>query len=328
VQAKSSASFVQAFGDGLQRAGSSLAKADKEGKLKSVFANAQKTAGDVKAAEPARTQAIALLALASYKEAAAPLAASVVAGQPESVQLAAVSALGRFSDVGVAPQLLQHWPGFSPRVRSEVLSVLLVRPGRSLALLKAIESGAVKREHLNATQIEALHKSKDKQVAALAAKVFPPEQKVSRDELVKQFSAALTLKGDAAKGRAIYTERCVSCHRAEGQGFQLGPDLVTVKTTGREKLLLSIIDPNKEVAPQFLAFNLETKDGESYSGLIVSDTAAGVTLRQAFGREDTLARAQIKSMRSPGQSLMPEGLEAGLTPQQMADLLTFIEELK
>lgn len=323
-----SPAFVRALGDGLQRAGSSLAKADKDGKLKSVFANAQKTAGDVKAAESARTQAIALLALTSYKEAATPLAASVAAGQPEPVQLAAVSAFGRFSDAGVAPQLLQHWPAFSPRVRSEVLSVLLVRPERALALLKAIESGAVKREHLNATQIESLHKSKDKQLASIAVKVFPPEQKISRDELVKQFAAALTLKGDAAQGRAIYTERCVSCHRAEGQGFQLGPDLVTVKTTGREKLLLSIIDPNKEVAPQYLAFNVETKDGESYSGLIVSDTAAGVTLRQAFGKEDALARASIKTMRSPGQSLMPEDLQAGLTPQQMADLLTFIEEAK
>ena len=87
-------------------------------------------------------------------------------------------------------------------------------------------------------------------------------------------------------------------------------------------------DPNKEVAPQYLAFHIETKDGESFSGVIASDSASGVTLRQAFGREDNLARAQIKSMRRPGQSLMPEDLQAGLTPQQMADLLEFIEGLK
>ncbi|HEY6170582.1 MAG TPA: c-type cytochrome [Verrucomicrobiae bacterium] len=154
------------------------------------------------------------------------------------------------------------------------------------------------------------------------------EKKVSRDELIQQFSAALTLKGDAAKGRAIYAERCVSCHRAEGQGFQLGPDLVTVKTAGREKLLTSLLDPNKEIAPQYLAFAIETKDGESYTGLIAADNAAGVTLRQAFGKEDVIPRTKIKSMRSPGQSLMPEDLQAGLTPQQVADLLEFIENVK
>jgi putative membrane-bound dehydrogenase-like protein len=328
TQGSASPAFVRALGDGLQRAGSSLAKADKDGKLKSVFANAQKTAGDVKAAESARTQAISLLALTSYKEAAAPLAASIAGNQPEAVQLAAVSALGRFSDAGVATQLLKNWGGFGARVRSEAINLLLARPERAMALLQAVEAGSVKRGDLTTPQVEALHRSKDKRVISLAAKVLPLEQKVSRDELLKQFSAALTLKGDAVKGRALFAERCVSCHRAEGQGFQLGPDLVTVKTTGREKLLLNFIDPNKEVAPQYLTFNLETKDGESYSGLIVSDTTAGVTLRQAFGKEDVIARANIKSMRSPGQSLMPEDLQAGLTPQQVADLLEFIEGLQ
>jgi putative heme-binding domain-containing protein len=320
--------FVRALGDGLRRAGSSLAQADKNGRLKGVFANAVQTVGDVTAPEPNRVQAAALLALTSFKEAGAALALCLAAGQAESVQLAAVNALGRFPDAGVAASILEHWSALSPRVRAEALAVLLARPERALALLKAIQSGRVNRESLTAAQVEALHHSKDRQVAALAATVLPVEKPVSRDEVLRQFAAALTLRGDATRGRAIYAERCQSCHVAEGQGFQLGPDLVTVKTAGRERLLLSIIDPNKEVAPQYLAFNLETRDGESFSGLIVSDTAAGVTLRQAFGREEVIARARIKSMRSPGQSLMPEGLETGLSVQQMADLLAFIEELK
>jgi putative membrane-bound dehydrogenase-like protein len=328
TKGNASASLVRALGDGLQRAGSSLAKADKVGRLRSVFASAANTAPDANATESSRVQAVSLLALTSFKESGAALAACLRPGQPEPVQLAAISALGRFSDAGVSAALLESGASFSSRARSEAIAVLLARPERATVLLRAIESGALKREHLNATQIEALHKHKTQAVAALAAKVFPLEQKISREELVRQFSAALTLKGDAAKGRAIYAERCVSCHRAEGQGFQLGPDLVTLKTTGREKLLLSIIDPNKEVAPQFLAFNVETKDGESYSGLVTRDDASGVTLRQAFGKEDLLPRAKIKSMRSPGQSLMPEDLQLGLTPQQMADLLTFIEEAK
>ncbi|MBI5772995.1 MAG: c-type cytochrome [Verrucomicrobia bacterium] len=319
---------IRAFGEGLQRAGSSLAKADKEGKLKSVFANATKTAADGKASESSRVQAVSLLALTSFKESGEPLAACLRSGQPEPVQLAAITALGKFPDAGASAALLQNWPAYSQRARSEAMSVLLARPERATALLHAIESGSVKREQLNATQIESLQHHKTKAVAALAAKVLPVEKKVSRDELIQQFAAALTLKGDVAKGRAIYAERCISCHRAEGQGFQLGPDLVTVKTAGREKLLTSFLDPNREVAPQYLAFNIETKDGESYSGLIVADNAAGVTLRQAFGKEDVIPRTKIKTMRSPGQSLMPEGLEAGLTSQQMADLLEFIESAK
>jgi putative heme-binding domain-containing protein len=323
-----SPAFVRALGDGLQRAGSSLAKADTQGQLKSVFASAEKTATDTTATEANRTQAVALLALTSFKESGATLASCLSSGQPEPVQLAAINALGRFSAAGVGAMLLKSWTSFTPRARSEAITALLSRPDRATALLRAIEAGTVPRDQLNASQIEALQRHKDKQVAALAAKVLPVEKKVSREEILRQFNAALTLKGDAAKGRAIYAERCLSCHVAGKEGHALGPDLVTVKTAGRERLLTSIIDPNKEIAPQYLAFNIETRDGESFTGVVTRDDAGGVTLRQAFGREDNLARAQIKSMRSPGQSLMPEDLQLGLTPQQMADLLTFIEELK
>ena len=58
---------------------------------------------------------------------------------------------------------------------------------------------------------------------------------------------------------------------------------------------------------------------------VASDTPAGITLRQAYGKETTIQRDKIKKMSSDGRSIMPDGLEAGLTPQDMADLLTFVE---
>ena len=135
---------------------------------------------------------------------------------------------------------------------------------------------------------------------------------------------ALNLTGDAAAGKKIYMERCVSCHRSSGEGFALGPDFVTVKTTGKEKLLTNIIDPNAEVRPEFVAYVVETKDDQSLLGLVVNETATSVTLRQAYGRQDVISRANITKLQSQGQSVMPEGLEAGLTPQAMADLLEYI----
>ena len=123
-------------------------------------------------------------------------------------------------------------------------------------------------------------------------------------------------------------QRCVTCHRADGQGMQVGPDLITVKAKCRDGLLTAILDPNKEVAPQFIAYNVETKDGQSLIGLISKDDATGLTLKMIGGAEQTIPRAQIKGSSSSGQSLMPEGIEAGMDAQAMADLLTFIEELK
>jgi putative heme-binding domain-containing protein len=136
---------------------------------------------------------------------------------------------------------------------------------------------------------------------------------------------ALQLKGDPAHGKKIYEERCISCHRVSGEGSQLGPDLVTVKNTGNEKILVNVLDPNREVRPDYIAYLVETKDDESVIGLVVNETASSVTIRQAYGKETVIKRSDIRKMQSQGQSLMPEGLEAGLSNQDLADLISFIE---
>ena len=90
-------------------------------------------------------------------------------------------------------------------------------------------------------------------------------------------------------------------------------------------MLVNILDPNREVRPDFVSYVVETKDEASIIGLVAGETGNAVTLRQAYGKEDVIPRANIRKMQSQGQSLMPEGLEAGLTPQDLADLLQYVE---
>ena len=193
-----------------------------------------------------------------------------------------------------------------------------------MALLQAMESGAIRASVLDSTQVKFLRNHNDKSVRELAAKVLEAKPSGTRQQVINEYMPALNLKGDPGSGKKIYEERCISCHRASGQGFSLGPDLITVKTTGKEKMLVNLIDPNAEVRPEFVGYVVETRDDESLLGLVVNEAGTGVTLRQAYGKESVVPRANITSMKSQGQSIMPEGLEAGLTPQQMADLLEFI----
>jgi putative heme-binding domain-containing protein len=109
-----------------------------------------------------------------------------------------------------------------------------------------------------------------------------------------------------------------------GEGHAVGPDLASVRSNGKLKLLTSLVDPNREVAPQFITYVVETKDGESHAGLIVNESSKSLTLRQAFGNQVDLSRSEIAQIQSTGVSAMPEGLEAGLSHQGMADLLEFI----
>lgn len=116
----------------------------------------------------------------------------------------------------------------------------------------------------------------------------------------------------------------MSCHRLGGEGFVLGPDLVSVRNAGKEKLLISILDPSREALPQYLAYEIETKDEESLLGVLINETTTSVTRRQAYGKETVVPRTNIATLRSRGQSIMPEEPEAGLEPQHLADLLEFI----
>ena len=314
--------LVRALGEGRQRAGSSL---DRGGRVGEVFASAVKVVADTQAADAVRVQAIQLLGLTSYGESGARLLSLLDLQQPQAVQLAAIATLARFTDPQVGPELTKRWDALTPRLRSEALAALLARAERARALLEAIAAGSIRPAVLDSMQTKFLVNHRNKDVRERAAKTLGAQPASSRQQIIDSFMTALNLKGDRAHGKRIYEERCISCHRLGGQGFALGPDLVTVKNTGKEKMLVNILDPNREVRPEFASYLIETKDDESYIGLVVNETGAAVTLRQAYGKEDVIRRASIRKMQSSSQSLMPEGLEAGLAPQDLADLLGYIE---
>ncbi len=85
---------------------------------------------------------------------------------------------------------------------------------------------------------------------------------------------------------------------------------------------------NREVKPSYVAYEIITKDDQELSGVIGTETAPSLSIRRAGGAEEVVLRSNVKSLRSSGVSLMPEGIETGLNPQQMADLLQFLQSLK
>ena len=317
-------SYVTALGEGVQRAGSSLASAAPREALQPFFQQASRLAGEAIQPESLRVAAVQLLGLGRYADTSFNLFLLLDPRQPQAVQLAALASLARFTEPGLAGELVKRWAEWTPRLRTEVLAILLRRPDRTPALLQAIQSGQVRAAELSVSQINFLRSHRDRDLRERAVHIFGEGAKTSRQQIIDSFTPALNLAGDAAGGLKIYVERCASCHRAAGQGHPLGPDLVTVKTSGKEKLLVNILDPNREVAPQYLSYLVETKTGEALTGIIVNETAASVSVRQANGIETVVLRANLARIQSQGQSAMPEGLEAGLRPQEMADLLEFI----
>lgn len=146
-----------------------------------------------------------------------------------------------------------------------------------------------------------------------------------RRDVLARYQAALRLPGDRERGRAVYVRECQTCHRLDGQGYEVGPNLETVRNRSPDELLVNILDPHREVSPNYLEYAAELADGRVLSGVVAAETATGLTLRRAQGVEETVLRRDVERLVATGKSLMPEGLEAKLDLQQTADLLFYLK---
>jgi putative membrane-bound dehydrogenase-like protein len=312
--------WVQALAEGLARSGPGVVRE----RLGSWLPRAKAVLEDSGEATGDRIRAIRLMGEFSFGEVGAELMRVLRPTEPQEVQLVAIEAMGRFEGLDGYGELTRRWAEFTPRVREKVLSVLLARPGRALILLRAVEEGWVQRSELDSTRRQFLRGHRDGAVREVAERVLAVTERVDRREVFEALRPALGLTGDVERGRGVFRERCAPCHRAGGEGYAVGPDLMSIRNAGREKLLMSIVDPGSEVLPQYVAYEVETVEGESYLGMLVEETDSSVTMRQAYAQDRVLARSSIMSLRASGRSMMPEEIEAGLDAQGMADLLEFV----
>jgi putative heme-binding domain-containing protein len=296
--------------------------------LKDLLADATKTAADEKATPAARAAAIRTLGLGSFADAKTQLVAALAVRQPPVVQLAALEVLGRFDSPEVPGVVLAAWPGMSPPTRASAAETLLARAAWVTALLDAVEKGIVRPTDLDPARVQLLQQSADGPTRARAGKVFAGAGLARRAEVVAKYQRALDLPGDAAKGKAAFKEVCAACHKLEGVGEAVGPDLASVKNRGSDAVLTNILDPNREVLPQYYSYLLVTDADVILTGMIAAETANTVTIRKSDGTSETVQRVNIASLRSTGLSAMPEGLEDKLSLQTAADLLAYLRSIR
>jgi putative heme-binding domain-containing protein len=140
---------------------------------------------------------------------------------------------------------------------------------------------------------------------------------------------ALRAKGNAAKGKALFkAQSCSACHTdADGQALK-GPHLVDVgKRYSAAELVESILKPSAKIAQGFETYLFEMADGKVYSGFVVSTSARALLIRDATGAQRELQLAKIESRTAQKQSMMPDGLAGNLTPEELADLIAYLQSL-
>jgi putative membrane-bound dehydrogenase-like protein len=252
------------------------------------------------------------------------LGALLVPQVPSEIQTAAVGALARTGDDRVVDILLAGWSGYSPGLRQAALSTLLRRDAWVPKLLAAIAAGKIPASAVSPGDRQGLLTSPNATLRSLAEKAFAGAADPDRVKVIDAYRAALPKSGDAIRGRAVFEKTCSTCHRLNGVGHEVGPDLAALVNKSAEYLLAEILDPSRNLDNRYVEYKAYTTDGRTLTGLLAAETAAGITLRQAEGKDVVLIRADLDSLKSTGKSLMPEGLEKDVTPAMMADLITYL----
>jgi hypothetical protein len=243
---------------------------------------------------------------------------------PQPLQLAAIRVLATFTHADVARTLLAPWSAYTPVAREEVLTALFARRDRVVALLAAIENQIVNQGQVSAARRTQILANPDQAIKARAAKIFGQQVAGTRTEVVAGYRAALGLAGRAGRGAHVYDTLCAACHRLAGRGTEIGPNLESIRGWDREKIILNILDPNREVATNSIAYVVELNDGSSVSGMIAEETVGSIRLKRMGAPDEVILRQNIAKLTSSAVSLMPEGLESAITLQDMADLLAFL----
>jgi putative membrane-bound dehydrogenase-like protein len=242
----------------------------------------------------------------------------------EELQAATVASLGNLRGPQVPAALLRGWKGYSPAVRTQVTEILLRREDWTRDLLEAIERKKILPAEIDAPHRQRVLGHKSNEVRGRAAKLFADAINPDRQKVVVAYQPALALTGDAARGGQLFVKHCANCHRFGNVGQQVGPDLASVGDKSAEGLLIAILDPNRAVEARYLNYVATTKNGLTFTGVLLSETGNSVTLVGTDGKPQTIARGDLEDLVVTDKSAMPEGLEKDLKPQEIADLLAHL----
>jgi putative membrane-bound dehydrogenase-like protein len=321
--------------DALDRQNTTLAKFAKNAdaelqaaieRLRPIFDAARRIAADPRESEADRITVLPLLARGlDEKDQDRQTLAKLLGPQSSTeLQVAAVQALGRLRDGDVPKLLTAGWRAYSPTLRTQVIDLMLRRENWTKALLAAVEQKQIHSAEIDTPQRQRLLQHRNANLRDDAKKLFAESADADRQAVIDGYRAVATLAGDPKRGEAAFVKTCAACHRLGSVGNAVGPDLATVAVRPADYLLTALFDPNRAVEARYVNYIAATRNGLVLSGALAGETGTSVTIVGSDGKPQVIARVDLEELASTGKSVMPEGLEKDLKPQDVADMFAFL----
>lgn len=185
---------------------------------------------------------------------------------------------------------------------------------------------------LKATAAFACAASPEADVRSKAAELLPLPKSKEKAPL-PPIKALLAMKGDAARGAAVYRRpegpNCIGCHMVLEEGRQVGPPLTTIgNKLSREQLFESILTPSAAILMSYENWVVRTTDGDVKTGIKVEDTDDRITLKDTQGGYVDIPLARIADRKQMTLSMMPENITESMTVQELADVVEYLGTLR
>ena len=292
--------------------------------LQRQIADAEITVLDSGRATADRVVALRVLSCQSFPAIQQTLFQLLDLKQPQELQIAAIRSISGYHEESLAVRLLAGFTASTPPVQYEIIEALANHPQRLPILLDAIAGGKIAAAQITPIRRTLLINHADGSIRLRARELIGQDRVTPRQSVIRDFQDSLKLPGDGSRGAKIFLRECATCHKLNDQGHDVGPNLATIRHRRAEEILVAIIDPNREVGPNFMQYAVSLDDGRGLGGMIAEESAASVTLKRADNKQDVVLRRNITEISGTGLSLMPEGLEKKITRTEMADLLAFL----
>lgn len=239
-----------------------------------------------------------------------------------------LSTLGRLEKPEVALIVLETYPQLEDELKPRAIELLTQRASWGKLLLTKIRDKRLPADVANVNQVKRLLATGDAEIERQVAEIWGAirtERNDQREAVVREMRAFLEeTAGDAHRGQAVFAKVCGQCHKIYAQGEDVGPDITGNGRASFEQLLSNVFDPSLVIGEAYQAHTVVTFDGRVLSGLPIEDNDQRIVLKMQGGKTETIAREDVEQLQISKLSLMPEGLERQLQPQEIADLFAFL----
>jgi putative membrane-bound dehydrogenase-like protein len=313
------------------RAGIALVTATRNRRYQNALKN---LAEDMKSPEETRIAAIeGLGSFPAYSEETLERLIQSVRGKPSSnlVADAAVRTIARMKNEGKRLIALVSAPDYPLGLRRESLRSLARLRDGGRQILDLASAGKIPADLKNdATTL--VHTDSDRWTRDQAAKILPLP-KTAGGQSLPPIGELIRRHGDPEMGRGVFfkigTNSCAGCHRVQGRGQWVGPDLSTIGMKyGRDELIRSILSPSDSIGYSYRSVVAALADGRVITGLTLEDSPEKLAIKTADGQRISVDPHSIEDRRTSDVSLMPEGLAQTMTTQELVDLLSYLTTLR